>query len=90
MMRMVLRSRGACRLLAVIGVVYALSALGVLAWFVADLWAASPTLVDRVLQFALLVCAACGVWFVVIGLDNLAGKERSQRRVTNATSVGRA
>ncbi|HEX2061420.1 MAG TPA: hypothetical protein VHK90_11820 [Thermoanaerobaculia bacterium] len=70
-MRLLLRSRSANLLLAVTGGIYALSAIAVLVWFVMDLAAARASTLDRLLQFALLVAAACGIWFIVIGLENL-------------------
>jgi hypothetical protein len=77
MMRMLLRSRSGSLCLAVTGGVYALSALGVLVYFMAEQWLASASLIDRVLPFALIGAAACGVWFVVIGLENLGWRHHN-------------
>ncbi|HYH07707.1 MAG TPA: hypothetical protein VEK11_11690 [Thermoanaerobaculia bacterium] len=64
-------------MLTVVGGLYAFSALAVLGYFVADQWLVSASMFDRMLQFALLLSAACGVWFVVIGLENLGWRHHS-------------
>ena len=77
MMRMLLRSRSGSLCLAVIGGIYAFSALAVLVYFIAEQELVSASMIDRVLQFALVAAAACGVWFVVIGLANLGWRHHS-------------
>lgn len=70
MWRVFVRSRSGNVVLAVVGALYALLAIAVLTWFVADVGRVAA-LLDRALQFALLLAAACGVWFVVNALENL-------------------
>ena len=69
-MRRGIRSRSGNVVLAVLGVIYAVSALVVLIWFVVDSWAAAAIL-DRALQLCLAASAACGIWFIVTALQNL-------------------
>ncbi|HEV7764563.1 MAG TPA: hypothetical protein VGQ76_06140 [Thermoanaerobaculia bacterium] len=69
-MRLLVRSRSGNLVLAILGGIYTVSALCVLAWFVVDMWLADGT-IDRLLQFALVAAGACGVWFVVNALANL-------------------
>ena len=69
-MRMVIRSRSGNVVLAALGVTYAVSALVVLIWFIADSWSAAAML-DRALQLCLAASAVCGVWFIATALDNL-------------------
>ena len=69
-MRMVIRSRSGNFVLAALGVIYAVSALVVLVWFVVDSWSAAATL-DRALQLCLAASVACGVWFTVTAVENL-------------------
>jgi fumarate reductase subunit D len=71
---MVIRSKGGNIALASLGVVYALTALVVLVWFVVDVWSAAA-MIDRALQICLVAAIACGLWFVAIALQNL-GAER--------------
>jgi hypothetical protein len=77
MMRMLLRSRSGNLCLAVVGGIYAFSALAVLVYFVTEQWVVAASLADRILQFALVVAAACGVWFVVTALENLGRRHQS-------------
>jgi hypothetical protein len=74
--RVLVRSRNGNVILAFVGAVYALSAVAVLAWFVADVWRAART-IDLLMQVTLVASAAVGVWFIAIGLDNLRGGQRS-------------
>lgn len=69
-MRMVIRSKSGNVVLAALGVTYAVSALVVLVWFVADSWSAAEIL-DRALQLCLAASAACGIWFIATALENL-------------------
>jgi hypothetical protein len=80
MLRIRVRSRFGNVALALLGAVYALSAAGVLIWFLVDVKSAAATL-DRLMQFGLLVAALCGVWFILNSLDNL-GMRRHGRSFT--------
>jgi hypothetical protein len=75
--RVLVRSRNGNFILAFVGVVYALSALAVLAWFVVDVWQAAA-LIDFLLQVALAGSAVCGFWFISIALDNLRHRGASK------------
>ncbi len=77
MLRIPVQSRYGNVALAVIGAIYALGALVVLAWFVVDVRNAAA-LLDRLMQFGLFVSAVCGVWFIANALQNLG--VRSSRR----------
>jgi hypothetical protein len=74
MMRLPVRSRSGNWMLALIGGIYAIGALAVLAWFVVDVWSADST-IDRLLQFALVAAGGCGVWFVASALENLGVRQ---------------
>ncbi|HYC62768.1 MAG TPA: hypothetical protein VEK79_24720 [Thermoanaerobaculia bacterium] len=65
-------------MLAVLGGIYAVSAVVVLAYFVLDAWSALNT-TDLVLQMALLIVAASGLWFLVNALTNLGWRHQPQR-----------
>ena len=69
-MRLPVRSRSGNVVLAVVGSIYAVSALSILIWFVSEVWGAAR-MSDRVLQFALVAAAACGFWIVTHALRNL-------------------
>jgi hypothetical protein len=73
MKRVLVRSRSGNVLLAVLGSVYAVSALFVLGWFVVEAWQASG-LMELLMQFALVAAGACSIWFVRNALDNLGWK----------------
>ena len=77
-MRVLVRSRNGNVVLAAVGALYALAAVGVLVWFVVDVWQAA-TLTDVMLQVALLASAASGVWFMSNALENLRNDQRSDR-----------
>lgn len=70
MARVVVRSRSGNVVLAVLGIVYALSAIVILIALTTEAWNAAA-IIDRAIQLSLLASAACGVWFVVIALENL-------------------
>lgn len=74
-MAVLLRSRIGNVALAAIGLVYTVSALVILCWYVAGTWHAAGT-IDRLLQAALLVSFACGVWFIDIATRNLGLRGR--------------
>lgn len=69
-MRVLVRSRSGNFILAIVGVIYALSAVAVFGWFAVDVWGSGAT-IDLLLQIALLAGAACGVWFLSIARQNL-------------------
>ena len=69
-MRLPVHSRSGNIVLAVIGSVYAVSALSILIWFVLEAWGAAR-MADRVLQFALVAAAVCGFWIAAQALANL-------------------
>jgi hypothetical protein len=77
-MRLPVRSRSGNVVLAVVGSLYAVSALSMLVWFVLEVWGAANTF-DRVLQFALAAAAACGLWIALSALGNL-GLRHQQRQ----------
>ena len=78
MVRLPVRSRSGNLMLAVLGGIYAVSAVVVLAFFVIDGWSALDT-IDLILQMALLVAAACSVWAIVHALENLGLRHQTQR-----------
>lgn len=69
-MRFFLRSRTANVVLTTLGVIYAVSALLLLVWLTKNVWEAS-TLMDKLLQFALVLAAICGAGFLLLGTRNL-------------------
>ena len=69
-MRVLVRSRNGNFILAVVGAIYALSAIAVLGWFIVDVWTSMATS-DLMLQLALAASAACGVWFFTQARQNL-------------------
>lgn len=78
MVRLPVRSRSGNVVLALLGGIYALSAVVVLALFVRDVWSTLGT-TDLILQMALLIAAAGGIWFIVIALENLGLRQAQQR-----------
>jgi len=78
MMRLPVRSRSGNMMLAVLGGIYAVSAVIVLAVFVIDGWSTHDT-VDLILQMALVIAAGCGVWFIVNARENLGLRQQTQR-----------
>ena len=77
MMRLPVRSRRWNMALAVLGSIYTVSAVVLLAWFVIDVWNAGG-LADRLMQFALIASAVYSVWILRTALENLG--IRTQRR----------
>jgi hypothetical protein len=69
-MRLRVRSRIGNIVLAIVGGIYAVSALAILGWFVFDAWSASE-ISDRVLQFALAAAAVWGLWLASSARKNL-------------------
>jgi hypothetical protein len=78
MVRFPVQSRRGNVMLALLGGIYALGAVVVLVLFVIDVGIA-PAMIDLVLQVALLGAAACGVWFIVIAIQNLGLRHTQQR-----------
>lgn len=74
-MRLPVRSRSGNVVLAIVGSIYALSALSILLWLIFEVWSAA-TLFDRALQFALVVAAASGLWIVLSALENLGLRQQ--------------
>jgi hypothetical protein len=70
MTRVVLRSRSGNVVLAALGAIYTVTAIAALVAFVADVWNALG-LSDLALQIGLIAAAACGVWLLQTGLENL-------------------
>lgn len=70
MARVLVRSRSGSYVLAAIGAVYTVGALVALVAFAVDVWNAAG-ITDRALQVGLIVAAACGIWFLMTGLENL-------------------
>lgn len=70
MFRLLLHSRRGNRLVAIVGAVYSIVALTIFVAFVVDNWNANGP-IDILMQATLLACAACGIWFIVTGLESL-------------------
>jgi hypothetical protein len=70
MFRLMIRSKSGNVALAALGVVYAVTSLVVLVWFVIDVWSAAAML-DRAIQVCLAATAICGLWLAFNGLRNL-------------------
>jgi hypothetical protein len=77
-MRIPVRSRSGNVVLVIIGGIYGLSALSLLFWFILEAWSAA-TLLDRALQFALVVAAASGLWIVLSALENLGLRQQPRQ-----------
>jgi hypothetical protein len=88
MLRVLVRSRAGNLALAVVGAVYALSSLAVLTWFAVDVWHAAAML-DYVIELALLISAACGLWFVRAALRNLGLGRQAGPDTSNPASIHR-
>lgn len=69
-MRMAVRSRTGNAFLGVVGVVYVIAAVTLLAYAVVQTWAAQ-SLIDYAVQLVLIVAAAVGAFFVAIAVSNL-------------------
>jgi len=70
MLRIPVQSRKGNLALIVLGTLYSLGALTVLARFIIDVQNAAGSL-DRLMQMSLVVSALCGIWFIVSALQNL-------------------
>jgi uncharacterized membrane protein YcjF (UPF0283 family) len=69
-MRLQVRSRIGNALLGLLGAVYTIAALSLLAYAVVQTWAAQ-SLVDYAAQVVLLVAAAVGIFFIITAKENL-------------------
>jgi hypothetical protein len=56
--------------LAVLGALYAFSALAILVALAIEVWNAAAN-ADRALLLGLAAAAGCGIWFLETGLENL-------------------
>ena len=79
MFRMMIRSKSGNIALAALGVVYAVTSVVMLVWFVIDVWKAAA-MIDRALQLCLAATAICGLWLAFIGLQNLRMNGAIRRR----------
>jgi hypothetical protein len=80
------RSRIGNLALAAAGVLYIVSALGLLGWYVVTTWP-DAHLLDRLLQFALLGAALVGLLFVVVAAPRLIRRSaRADRTAAEAQS----
>ena len=70
MARVIVRSRSGNVVLAVLGALYAFSALAVLVALAVEIWNAAA-ITDSALLLGLIVAVGCGVWFLETGLENL-------------------
>ena len=70
MARVIVRSRSGNVVLAVLGALYAFSALAVLVALAVEVWNAAA-MTDKALLLGLIVAAGCGIWFLETGLENL-------------------
>ncbi len=77
-MRLPVRSRSGNVVLAIVGGIYALSALSILLWFIFEVWSAA-TMFDRALQFALAVAVGSGLWIALSALENLGLRRRPRQ-----------
>jgi hypothetical protein len=86
-MRLQVRSRRWNWVLAILGSMYAVSAILLLVWYVIDVWEAEA-LSDRVMQIALLGSAIYGLWILFNALANLGvrGQKRWHTRLSRSTA----
>lgn len=83
-MRFFLHSRTANVVLTILGVVYTVSALLLLVALTRNVWEAS-SIMDKLLQFALVIAAICGAGFLLLGTRNL----RQLSGTSNPASIQR-
>lgn len=88
MFRVAIRSRLGNGVLGVLGVIYFLSAGGILIYYIVSSWGAD-SLVDRVLQLGLAGAALCGLVFVIIAVGNLGVRQRAGSAVQSRTAPDR-
>jgi hypothetical protein len=70
MTRIILRSRRGNVVLAVLGAIYTVTAIAALVALAMDVWNALG-FSDLVLHVGLIAAAACGIWLLQTGLENL-------------------
>lgn len=70
MSRVIVRSRSGNVVLAVLGALYAFSALAVLVALAVEVWHAAA-ITDSALLLGLIGAVGCGIWFLETGLENL-------------------
>lgn len=78
MLRVLVRSRIGNLVLLTFGVLYTVGGFVVVALLMIEVWQGA-TVVDRILQVALLLATMCGVWLLSIAMQNLgirAGRRR--------------
>ena len=76
MMRLPVRSRRWNLFLAILGSIYAISAVVLLVWYSREVWDAEG-MIDRLFQLALLVSSVCGVCIAVGAWNNLGSRGRN-------------
>jgi len=74
-----IRSRSGNVALGAVGAIYFIAAVATLLLYVSTSWGAEG-LLDRVLQFALIISAIAGAAFLLIAADNLGVSLRPRRR----------
>lgn len=83
-MKITLHSRFASLVVGVLGAAYVVLGLALLGWYLADTWG-SAGMLDRAMQFMLIVAVIVGAWFIVIAggwHQFLRGRgSQSERRV---------
>jgi len=82
-----IRSRSGNVALGAVGAIYIIAALGTLLLYVVTAWGAAG-LLDRLLQFALIVSALAGAAFLAIAADNLGFNLRPRRRRPAGSPTG--
>jgi len=65
MVKIRLHSRVASLVVSVLGAAYVILGLTLLAWYLADTWGTAGML-DRAMQFMLVVAVITGAWFIYI------------------------
>ena len=89
MFTVAIRSRFGNADTGVLGLIYALSASAILAQYVISNWGAN-SLVDHLLQAALLCAAIGGVWFVLIAAENLRSAPGGRAQTSRDRQAGAA
>ena len=67
-----IRSRLGNLVLGIVGAAYVAAALSLLVYYIALAWDGA-SLLDRLLQFALVAALAASGWFVITAIGNLGG-----------------
>lgn len=87
-MRIEVRSRTGNAVLGVIGFVYLILAIVLLAWDLIDTWGAAG-MTDRALQVALIMAVLVSIFFILTALQNL-GLRRASRHAAPLHREGAA